>query len=93
MLARYRQADRECTKSHPLSCAENYFNHFQDLTSELCDLEGKIFDAYIEQKAEPLLAYVEPGLTMGDFKWHNCLPPKGNVLQLGSTVVIHHKTV
>jgi len=46
----------------------------------LCDLEGKIFDAYIEQKAEPLLAYVEPGLTMGDFKWHTCLPPKGNVI-------------
>ncbi|XP_078365831.1 exocyst complex component 2-like [Oculina patagonica] len=48
----------------------------KDLTSELCDLEGKIFDAYIEQKAEPLIAYVEPGLTMGDFKWHTCLPPK-----------------
>ena len=63
---------------------ENYSDHFQDLTSELCDLEGKIFDAYIEQKGEPLLAYVEPGLTMGDFKWHNCLPPKGNVLQLGN---------
>lgn len=60
---------------------ENYYHndHFQDLTSELCDVEGKIFDAYIEQKAEPLLAYIEPGLTMGDFKWHNCLPPKGNI--------------
>jgi len=51
----------------------------------LCDLEGKIFDAYIEQKAEPLLSYIEPGLTMGDFKWHSCLPPKGNVLQLGNS--------
>lgn len=48
----------------------------KDLTSELNDLEGKIFDAYIEQKADPLIAYVEPGMTICDFKWHNCLPPK-----------------
>lgn len=47
----------------------------KDLTSQLNDLEGKIFDAYIEQKAEPLIAYVEPGMTICDFKWHNCLPP------------------
>jgi len=47
----------------------------KDLTSELNDLEGRIFDAYIEQKADPLIAYVEPGMTICDFKWHNCLPP------------------
>lgn len=50
----------------------------QDLTSELNDLEGRIFDAYIEQKADPLIAYVEPGMTICDFKWHNCLPPSGD---------------
>ena len=56
------------------------FYCLQDLTSELNDLEGKIFDAYIEQKADPLIAYVEPGMTICDFKWHNCLPPKGKYL-------------
>ena len=56
------------------------FYCLQDLTSELNDLEGKIFDAYIEQKADPLIAYVEPGMTICDFKWHNCLPPKGKHL-------------
>lgn len=48
----------------------------KDLTSELCDLENKIFKEYIDQKAEPLLTHVESGMTIGDFKWHNCLPPK-----------------
>lgn len=56
------------------------FYCLQDLTSELNDLEAKIFDAYIEQKADPLIAYVEPGMTICDFKWHNCLPPKGKHL-------------
>ncbi|PFX23413.1 exocyst complex component 2-like isoform X1 [Stylophora pistillata] len=48
----------------------------KDLTSEVCDLENKIFKEYIDQKAEPLLTHVESGMTIGDFKWHNCLPPK-----------------
>lgn len=47
----------------------------KDLNSELTDLEGKFCDAYIEQKAEPLIAHVEPGMTICDFKWHTCLPP------------------
>lgn len=48
----------------------------KDLSSDLNDLEGKIFDAYIEQKAEPLIALIEPGMTICGPKWHNCLPPK-----------------
>ncbi|XP_044175031.1 LOW QUALITY PROTEIN: exocyst complex component 2-like [Acropora millepora] len=48
----------------------------KDLSSDLSDLEGKIFDAYIEQKAEPLIALIEPGMTICGPKWHNCLPPK-----------------
>ncbi|XP_067054130.1 exocyst complex component 2-like isoform X2 [Acropora muricata] len=48
----------------------------KDLSSDLSDLQGKIFDAYIEQKAEPLIALIEPGMTICGPKWHNCLPPK-----------------
>ena len=67
-----RRVNRHSNWFMPLGCY-----HHQDLNSELCELEGKILDAYIEQKAEPLIGFLEPGMTVGDFKWHSCLPPTG----------------
>ncbi|XP_068701043.1 exocyst complex component 2-like isoform X1 [Montipora foliosa] len=64
----------------------------KDLTSDLIDLEGKIFDAFIEQKAEPLIAFVEPGMTICDFKWYSCLPPK-DVRSYVKAVVMNLVTV
>lgn len=51
---------------------------FQSLQSELTRLEKEVFDAYIAQKAESLVGNLEPGMTAGDFRWYDCLPPNGN---------------
>lgn len=41
------------------------------------ELDEKIFEAYCEQKTEPLVCALEPGMNMGHFEWHNCSIPAG----------------
>lgn len=41
------------------------------------ELDEKIFEAYCEQKTEPLVGALEPGMYMGYFEWHNCPIPTG----------------
>eukprot|EP00058_Branchiostoma_floridae_P027001 XP_002612492.1 hypothetical protein BRAFLDRAFT_214268 [Branchiostoma floridae] len=40
-------------------------------------LDEKLFDAYLEQKADPLVGALEPGVYAGYFMWNDCLPPRG----------------
>ncbi|CAH1269792.1 Hypp4243 [Branchiostoma lanceolatum] len=40
-------------------------------------LDEKLFDAYLEQKADPLVGALEPGVYAGYFMWDDCLPPRG----------------
>ncbi|PIK42085.1 putative exocyst complex component 2 [Apostichopus japonicus] len=41
------------------------------------ELDEKIFEAYCEQKTEPLVGALEPGMYIGHFEWHNCPIPTG----------------
>uniref|UniRef100_UPI003AAB4897 exocyst complex component 2 isoform X1 n=1 Tax=Centroberyx gerrardi TaxID=166262 RepID=UPI003AAB4897 len=41
------------------------------------DLDGKLFDAYIERRADPIAGSLEPGICAGYFDWRDCQTPTG----------------
>ncbi|XP_071399779.1 exocyst complex component 2 isoform X2 [Centroberyx affinis] len=41
------------------------------------DLDGKLFDAYIERWADPIAGSLEPGIYAGYFDWKDCQTPTG----------------
>ncbi|KAJ8276861.1 hypothetical protein GJAV_G00068730 [Gymnothorax javanicus] len=41
------------------------------------DLDERLFEAYIERKADPIVGSLEPGIYAGYFDWKDCLPPTG----------------
>ncbi|XP_031570659.1 exocyst complex component 2-like isoform X3 [Actinia tenebrosa] len=68
----------------------------QSLQSELTHLEKNIFDAYIKQKADSLVGSLEPGITAGDFRWYDCLPPndvRNYVKEILMNLVLVHAQV
>uniref|UniRef100_A0A8C3W104 Exocyst complex component 2 n=1 Tax=Catagonus wagneri TaxID=51154 RepID=A0A8C3W104_9CETA len=46
-------------------------------TASLKDLDQRLFEAYIELKADPIVGSLEPGIYAGYFNWKDCLPPTG----------------
>ncbi|XP_063056714.1 exocyst complex component 2 [Engraulis encrasicolus] len=44
---------------------------------EVRRLDAEVFESYIEQKADPIVGYLEPGIYAGYFDWKDCLPPTG----------------
>ena len=38
-------------------------------------LDGKLFEAYMEQKIEPIVAIIEPSMYVGKFDWARCPKP------------------
>ncbi|XP_062308401.1 exocyst complex component 2 [Osmerus eperlanus] len=41
------------------------------------ELDSRLFEAYIERKADPIVGSLEPGIYAGYFDWRDCLPPTG----------------
>ncbi|ETE71354.1 Exocyst complex component 2, partial [Ophiophagus hannah] len=43
----------------------------------LKELDQRLFEIYIELKADPIVGSLEPGIYAGYFDWKDCLPPTG----------------
>ncbi|KAJ8279896.1 hypothetical protein COCON_G00069620 [Conger conger] len=41
------------------------------------ELDERLFESYIEKKADPIVGSLEPGIYAGYFDWKDCLPPTG----------------
>ncbi|CAN9500749.1 unnamed protein product [Ophioblennius macclurei] len=57
------------------------------------ELDQKLFDAYIERRADPIAGSLEPGIYAGYFDWRDCQTPSGvrNYLKeaLVSIITVH----
>ncbi|XP_053458502.1 exocyst complex component 2 [Nycticebus coucang] len=68
-----------------LNIAEHFEKHnFQGIekiiqvsTASLKELDQRLFENYIELKADPIVGSLEPGIYAGYFDWKDCLPPTG----------------
>ncbi|NXY90496.1 EXOC2 protein, partial [Alcedo cyanopectus] len=68
-----------------LNIAEHFERHgFQGLEKitqvsmeSLKDLDQRLFEMYIEFKADPIVGSLEPGIYAGYFDWKDCLVPAG----------------
>ncbi|KAB1261699.1 Exocyst complex component 2 [Camelus dromedarius] len=45
--------------------------------ASLKELDQRLFESYIELKADPIVGSLEPGIYAGYFDWKDCLPPTG----------------
>uniref|UniRef100_A0A3Q2I3V5 Exocyst complex component 2 n=1 Tax=Equus caballus TaxID=9796 RepID=A0A3Q2I3V5_HORSE len=45
--------------------------------ASLKELDQRLFENYIELKADPIVGSLEPGIYAGYFDWKDCLPPTG----------------
>uniref|UniRef100_A0A8C9PJA0 Exocyst complex component 2 n=1 Tax=Spermophilus dauricus TaxID=99837 RepID=A0A8C9PJA0_SPEDA len=68
-----------------LNTAEHFEKHnFQGIEkitqvsmASLKELDQRLFENYIELKADPIVGSLEPGIYAGYFDWKDCLPPTG----------------
>ncbi|XP_070603271.1 exocyst complex component 2 isoform X2 [Erythrolamprus reginae] len=68
-----------------LNLAEHFEKHgFQGVEKiiqvsmdSLKELDQRLFEIYIELKADPIVGSLEPGIYAGYFDWKDCLPPTG----------------
>ncbi|XP_016014983.2 exocyst complex component 2 isoform X2 [Rousettus aegyptiacus] len=68
-----------------LNIAEHFEKHnFQGIEkitqvsmASLKELDQRLFENYIEMKADPIVGSLEPGIYAGYFDWKDCLPPTG----------------
>uniref|UniRef100_A0A452EGF0 Exocyst complex component 2 n=1 Tax=Capra hircus TaxID=9925 RepID=A0A452EGF0_CAPHI len=73
-----------------LNIAEQFEKHnFQGIEritqvsmASLKDLDQRLFESYIELKADPIVGSLEPGIYAGYFDWRDCLPPTGGWFQV-----------
>ncbi|XP_075069089.1 exocyst complex component 2 [Mixophyes fleayi] len=49
----------------------------QASTESLRELDQRLFENFIEIKADPIVGSLEPGIYAGYFDWKDCLPPTG----------------
>uniref|UniRef100_A0A8C5XCP4 Exocyst complex component 2 n=1 Tax=Microcebus murinus TaxID=30608 RepID=A0A8C5XCP4_MICMU len=59
-----------------LNCFECYCITAVSMAS-LKELDQRLFENYIELKADPIVGSLEPGIYAGYFDWKDCLPPTG----------------
>jgi len=45
--------------------------------ASLKELDQRLFENYIELKADPIVGSLETGIYAGYFDWKDCLPPAG----------------
>uniref|UniRef100_A0A3B3Y4M7 Exocyst complex component 2 n=1 Tax=Poecilia mexicana TaxID=48701 RepID=A0A3B3Y4M7_9TELE len=66
---------------------------FQVSLDAVRELDGKLFEAYIERRADPIAGSLEPGMYAGYFDWRDCQTPSGvrNYLKeaLVSIIAVH----
>nr|XP_012623948.1 exocyst complex component 2 isoform X3 [Microcebus murinus] len=70
-----------------LNIAEHFEKHnFQGIEkitqvsmASLKELDQRLFENYIELKADPIVGSLEPGIYAGYFDWKDCLPPTGDL--------------
>uniref|UniRef100_A0A3P9NYN4 Exocyst complex component 2 n=1 Tax=Poecilia reticulata TaxID=8081 RepID=A0A3P9NYN4_POERE len=66
----------------------NLANHFEKhgltgtekinrVSNAVRELDGKLFEAYIERRADPIAGSLEPGMYAGYFDWRDCQTPAG----------------
>ncbi|XP_008052216.1 exocyst complex component 2, partial [Carlito syrichta] len=68
-----------------LNIAEHFEKHnFQGIEkitqvsmTSLKELDQRLFESYIELKADPIVGSLEPGIYAGYFDWKDCLSPTG----------------
>ncbi|ELK38076.1 Exocyst complex component 2 [Myotis davidii] len=73
-----------------LNIAEHFEKHnFQGIEkitqvsmASLKELDQRLFENYIELKADPIVGSLEPGIYAGYFDWKDCLPPTGKWFQV-----------
>ncbi|XP_039725412.1 exocyst complex component 2 isoform X3 [Pteropus medius] len=53
------------------------FNLTSVSMASLKELDQRLFENYIEMKADPIVGSLEPGIYAGYFDWKDCLPPTG----------------
>ncbi len=46
------------------------------------ELDRKLFEAYIERRADPIAGSLEPGIYAGYFDWRDCQTPTGTVKRI-----------
>ncbi|XP_037078502.1 exocyst complex component 2-like [Pollicipes pollicipes] len=68
----------------------------QKVTDVLSDLEQKLFEAYMEEKADPILGIVEMSMYQGRFDWSHVLRPPTDVRGYVKEVImncigVHHE--
>ena len=56
-----------------------HFLLFQNVLDAYAELDEKIFEAYCEQKTDPLVGALEPGMYEGHFDWSDCPKPSGKL--------------
>ncbi|KAG8508875.1 Exocyst complex component 2, partial [Galemys pyrenaicus] len=70
-----------------LNIAEHFEKHdFQGIEkitqvsmASLKELDQRLFENYIELKADPIVGSLEPGIYAGYFDWKDCLPPTADL--------------
>uniref|UniRef100_A0A665T2L5 Exocyst complex component 2 n=1 Tax=Echeneis naucrates TaxID=173247 RepID=A0A665T2L5_ECHNA len=78
----------------------NLADHFEkhgftgtEKITRVSDLDKKLFEAYIEKRADPIAGSLEPGIYAGYFDWRDCQTPTGvrNYLKeaLVSIITVH----
>ncbi|MBN3309213.1 EXOC2 protein, partial [Amia calva] len=68
-----------------LNLAEHFEKHGFQSTEKITrvsvesvrDLDQRLFESYIEMKADPIVGSLEPGIYAGYFDWKDCLLPTG----------------
>ncbi|XP_066578867.1 exocyst complex component 2 isoform X2 [Amia ocellicauda] len=68
-----------------LNLAEHFEKHGFQSTEKIArvsvesvrDLDQRLFESYIEMKADPIVGSLEPGIYAGYFDWKDCLLPTG----------------
>ena len=68
---------------------------FQTARERYEELDDKMFEAYIEEKSNPIVGVIEQNIYRGRFDWKTCRKPVGNALHyiilFGLYVSLHVK--
>lgn len=52
---------------------------FQTAQDAFSELDAKLFEAYVEEKSNPILGMMEHNMYRGGFDWKTCQKPKGKL--------------
>lgn len=55
---------------------------FQVSVDAVRELDRKLFESYIERRADPIAGSLEPGIYAGYFDWRDCQTPTGTTQEM-----------